>query len=94
MGMNRHDAYYEPEDDFDGDSLEEQIYDAVANDPDYDPADMMNMSEAIGQESDNEEVQQFIKDCVAAKDWAKLGMKLYQLSWDYQESIVEYRLTK
>jgi hypothetical protein len=54
----------------------------------------MNMSEAIGQESDNEAVHQFIKDCVQAKDWAKLGLKLYQLSWDYQESIVEYRLTK
>ena len=94
MGMSRHDAYYEPDDDYDSEELQERIYDAVSKDPDYDPANMMNMSEAIGQESDNESVQQFIKDCVAAKDWAKLGLKLYQLSWEYQESIVEYRLTK
>ena len=92
--MNRHDAYYEPEDNDEGEQLDERIYDLVAHNPEYDPANMMNMSEAIGQESDDEVVQQFIKDCVIAKDWAKLGLKLYQLSWDYQESIAEYRLTK
>ena len=94
MGMSRHDAYYEPEDDYEVDQLQEEIYNLVAKDPKYDPADLSNLSEAIGQDCNNQELQQFIKDCVVAKDWAKLGLKLYQTSWDYQETCAEWHLTK
>ena len=89
-----HDRYYEPEDDDYHDQLEEEIYDLVKNDPKYDPADMSNMGEAIAQESTKQDIQDFIRDCVEQKDWAKLGLKLYQVSWDYQESMAEFMITK
>ena len=92
MGMSMHDRYYEPEDDNDAEEFAERIWDMLHNDPEFDPSDMMNMGEAISQESTKEDTQQFIRDCVAAKDWAKLGLKLYTLSYEYQESIAEYRL--
>jgi len=94
--MYNNNSYYEApyDDQAEHDELEEQIYDLVKNDPDYDPADMSNMGEAIAQESTKPEIQQFIRDCVEQKDWAKLGLKLYQVSWDYQESIAEFMITK
>jgi len=96
FNMYNNNSYYEApyDDQAEHDELEEQIYDLVKNDPDYDPADMSNMGEAIAQESTKPEIQQFIRDCVEQKDWAKLGLKLYQVSWDYQESIAEFMITK
>lgn len=94
--MYNNNSYYEApyDDQAEHDQLDEQIYELVKSDPDYDPTDMSNMGEAIAQESTNAELQQFIRDCVDQKDWAKLGLKLYQVSWDYQESSAEHHLTK
>jgi hypothetical protein len=94
--MYNNNSYYEApyDDQAEHDQLDEQVYDLVKNDPDYDPTNMSNMGEAIAQESTNLELQQFIRDCVEQKDWAKLGLKLYQVSWDYQESIAEFIITK
>jgi hypothetical protein len=94
--MYNNNSYYEApyDDQAEHDQLDEQVYDLVKNDPDYDPTNMSKMGEAIAQESTNLELQQFIRDCVEQKDWAKLGLKLYQVSWDYQESIAEFIITK
>ena len=94
--MYNNNSYYEApyDDQAEHDQLDECIYDMVKNDPKYDPADMANMGEAIAQESTKQDIQDFIRDCVEQKDWAKLGLKLYQVSWDYQESMAEFMITK
>ena len=89
-----HDRYYEPEDDDDSEELSERIWDLVNKDPKFDPTDLGNLSEAIGQDNKNVELQQFIRDCVEQKDWAALGLKLYMTSYEYMEEAAEWRLTK
>jgi hypothetical protein len=87
-------SYYEPADDGYLIDLEERIYDAVKKDPEYDPSDLFKWGEALQQSCDNAELQSFLRDCIEQKDWEKLGRKLYYLSFEYQESIAEYYLTK
>ena len=48
--MNRHDAYYEPEDDDLGEFLDERIAELLNTD-DYDPTDVGHLSEAISEAS-------------------------------------------
>jgi len=93
MGMSMHDRYYEPEDDNSGEELQERIWELVNKDQEFDPSDLGNLSEAIGQDCNNVELQAFIRDCVEQKDWAKLGLKLYSVSYEYMEQAAEYRLT-
>ena len=92
--MYNNDSYYEPEDDNSLDALQEQIYDLVNKDPDFNPANLSKMGEAIQQGYQDQELQDFIQDCVDKKDWAKLGLKLYMTSWDYQETCAEWHLTQ
>jgi hypothetical protein len=92
MGMSMHDRYYEPEDDNDAERIAEEAYDMVMHDPDYDPSDLSKFSEAIGQDCDDVELQQFVRDCIEAKDWAKLGLKLYTHSFEYWEDAAKHHL--
>jgi hypothetical protein len=51
---------------------------------DYDPSDVSHMAEAISEASKDD--QDIIRDYIEQKDWAKLGQKLYVMSYDYMES--------
>lgn len=92
--MYNNNAYYEApyDDQEDAERIAEEAYWMVKNDPRYDPTDLNKLSEAIGQDCDNVELQQFIRDCVEAKDWAKLGLKLYTTSFEYWESAAQHHL--
>jgi len=92
MGMSRHDAYYEPEDDYQSEELQQEIDELLKYDPDYDCTELSNLGEAISQA--NDDVQKTIRDYIEQKDWAKLGLKLYTISLEYQEASAEYHLTK
>lgn len=86
MGMNRHDAYYEPEDDDMDEFLCERIAELLNTD-DYDPTDVSHMAEAISEAS--AEDQESIRDFIANAEWEKLGMKLYYMSHEYMEKFAE-----
>lgn len=77
--------YYEP--DYDevaaGERLQETINYMLKTDADFDVTDSYNLGEAIQECSDAD--QQAIRDYVQQKDWAKLGLKLYTISLEYQE---------
>ena len=90
----KHDNYYEPQDDSYSFELKERVYDAVKNDPEYDPSDIFKWGEAIQQSCNDADLQAFLRDCIENKDWGLLGRKLYYLSVDYQENAAEYFLTK
>lgn len=86
MGMNRHDAYYEPEDDDMDEFLSERIAELLNTD-DYDPTDVSHIAEAISEAS--AEDQESIRDFIANAEWEKLGMKLYYMSHEYMEKFAE-----
>jgi hypothetical protein len=86
MGMNRHDAYYEPEDDDMDEFLSERIAELLNTD-DYDPTDASHLGEAISQASPED--QESIRDFIANAEWEKLGMKLYYMSHEYMEKFAE-----
>ena len=92
--MYNNNAYYEApyDDQEDAERIAEEAYWMVKNDPNYDPTDLSKLGEAIGQDCNNVELQQFIRDCVEQKDWAKLGLKLYTVSFEYWESAAQHHL--
>ena len=94
--MYNNDSYYEApmDDQAEHDELDEQVYDLVKHDPQFDPAALGNLGEAIQQDCNDQELQDFVRDCVQNKDWTKLGLKLYQTSWDYQSTCAEWHLIK
>jgi len=54
---------------------------------DYDPSDVSHMAEAISEASKDD--QDIIRNYIEQKDWAKLGQKLYVMSYDYMEKFAE-----
>ena len=50
---------------------------------DYDPSDVSHLAEAISEASKDD--QDIICDYIEQRDWAKLGQKLYVMSYDYME---------
>jgi hypothetical protein len=87
MGMNRHDAYYEPED---ADDMDAALCGRIAellNTAEYDPTDVSHMAEAIAEASEAD--QEIIRDFIANGEWHKLGMKLYYMSHEYMEKFAE-----
>jgi hypothetical protein len=74
------------------DNEDEQIYieervPELMKTEDYDPSDISHMSEAISEASQAD--QETIRDYIEQKDWAKLGLKLYVMSYDYMEKYAE-----
>ena len=73
------------------DSEDEDIY--IENrvpelmEEEYDPSDISHMAEAISEASEDD--QATIRDYIEQKDWAKLGQKLYVMSYDYMEKFAE-----
>ena len=54
---------------------------------DYDPSDVGHLAEAISEA--NADDQAIIRDYIEQKDWAKLGQKLYVMSYDYMEHFAQ-----
>ena len=54
---------------------------------DYDPSDVSHMAEAISEASADD--QAIIRDYIEQKDWAKLGQKLFYMTYDYMEQFAE-----
>jgi hypothetical protein len=54
---------------------------------DYDPALVHHLAEAISEASAAD--QEIIKDYIEQSDWAKLGQKLYVMSYNYMEHFAE-----
>jgi hypothetical protein len=54
---------------------------------DYDPALVHHLAEAISEASKDD--QEIIKDYIEQSDWAKLGQKLYVMSYNYMEHFAE-----
>ena len=75
---------------YDGEDEEIYIENRVGelmDEEDYDPTTTAHMSEAISEAS--EEDQATIRDYIEQKDWAKLGLKLYIMSYNYMEHFAE-----
>ena len=87
MGMSKHDAYYEPADGYDDDGarFDSKVADLLRNDATLNPADQTNFVEALSCLTDEQWAT--VKDYIDQKDWAKLGLKLHNISYEYMESI-------
>jgi hypothetical protein len=66
--------------------IEERVSELMKT-KDYDPSDVGHMAEAISEASADD--QAIIRDYIEQKDWAKLGQKLYVMSYDYMEHFAE-----
>lgn len=66
--------------------IEERVPELM-KEADFDPTDTGHMAEAISEAS--EEDQAIIRDYIEQKDWAKLGLKLYVMSYEYMEHFAE-----
>lgn len=86
MGMNREDAYYEPEDDNSGDYIDHRTAELL-NTKEYDPALVHHLAEAISEA--NPDDQATIIDFVNQGNWEALGRKLYYISHEYMEKFAE-----
>lgn len=91
--MYNNDSYYEApyDDQAEHEHLQAEIDDLLKYDPDFDCTETVNFGEAIQQT--NDENQKIIRDYIEQKDWAKLGLKLYTISFEYQEANAEFHLT-
>lgn len=67
----------------------EQRVDELMDREEFDPTDVGHMGEAISEASEAD--QETIRDYIEQKDWAKLGMKLYTMTYDYMEHYAEAR---
>lgn len=86
MGMSRHDAYYEPEDD-DSDLLDDRVAELLKED--YDPTEYTNFSEGIceANDADRQAVEDILKQPTI--DYEALGRKLFCMAYDYMEKFAE-----
>ena len=83
--------YYEPQHDEveEKERFDHKVFQMLRTE-EYDPADSFKMGEAIQNAStENAEI---IQDLVEKRDWANLGRKLYNMSYEYQESFAESEL--
>jgi hypothetical protein len=53
----------------------------------FDPSDAGHIAEAISEASEDD--QQTIRDYIEQKAWDKLGLKLYDISYEYMERFAE-----
>jgi hypothetical protein len=86
MGMNRHDAYYEPEDDFDGEEIQERIDYELKND-NY-PYSEDNILDAIADEALIPHLAT-LATLLASGDTAQAGVVLSSALYTYWENRTE-----
>ena len=83
MGMNRADAYYEPEDDdMDSDELQYEVNELMKDE--FNPCKWGNFNEAFSATQDAEVIAQ-LEEMLENKDFEALGRKLWCLSYEYNE---------
>ena len=66
--------------------IEERVPELMTS-KDYDPSDTSHMAEAISEASKDD--QEIIRDYIEQRDWAKLGQKLYVMSYGYMEHFAD-----
>lgn len=91
MGMNRHDAYYEPEDDYmDSDELQAEVADMMKDE--YNPCKWENFNEAFAATQNQEDIAA-LEEMLEKRDFEALGRKLWNMSYEYMESFAIGKVT-
>lgn len=84
MGMSRHDAYYEPEDDYDNsDEFDYEVSQLMKPGAEYDYRTTQAIAEAMGDlDKDRADALQAMID---TNDYEKIGRKIMMMALDYME---------
>lgn len=62
--------------------IEQRVFELLKEE-DYDPINVSHIAEAISEAKEVD--QQIIRDYIEKKEWDKLGLKLFCMSYDYME---------
>ena len=91
MGMSRHDAYYEPEDDYmDSDELQAEVADLMKDK--YNPCKWDNFNDAFAATQNKDDIA-FIEQALENRDFEALGRKLWNMSYEYMENFATGKVT-
>ena len=91
MGMSRHDAYYEPEDDYmDYDEIYSEVADLMKDE--YNPCNWENFNEAFAATQNKDDIA-FLEQALEKRDFEALGRKLWNMSFEYWESFATDKVT-
>lgn len=84
MGMSRHDAYYEPEDDYDNsDEFDYEVSQLMKPGAEYDYRTTQAIAEAMGDlDAERADALQAMID---TNDYEKIGRKIMMMALDYME---------
>ena len=89
--MNRHDAYYEPEDDYmDSDELQAEVADLMKDK--YNPCKWENFNEAFAATQNKDDIA-FLEEALEKRDFEALGRKLWNMSFEYWEDFATKKVT-
>jgi hypothetical protein len=74
------------------DGEDEEIYmenrvPELMKEEDFDPSDISHIAEAVSEADETE--QKIIRDCIEKADWARLGQRIYQITYNYMEHFAE-----
>lgn len=89
--LNMNNYYEAPYDDCAGQEEFENEITQMLKEERYDPTTASNMSEALAQASNVD--QALVQEYTQNKDWAKLGLKLSVISYEYWYDVAEFVLT-
>ena len=84
MGMNREDAYYEP-DGYDdrSDEIDELTFQLMKKGAEYDPTNAAKLGEALGEMSADQ--LSALQDCIDGGNYEIIGRKIMMIAYDYLE---------
>ena len=90
MGMNREDAYYEPEDyDDRSDEIEERTWELMKPGQQYDPKKYNAICEALEGLSVDE--ANALQAAIDTGDYAIIGRKVMMMAFDYMEGFAKQK---
>ena len=91
MGMNMHDRWYEPEDDYmDSDELQAEVADLMKDK--YNPCKWDNFNDAFAA-TQHKDDSAFIEQALENRDFEALGRKLWNMSYEYMENFATGKVT-
>ena len=91
MGMNMHDRWYEPEDDYmDSDELQAEVADLMKDE--YNPCKWENFNDAFAATQNKDDIA-FIEQALEKRDFEALGRKLWNMSYEYWEDFATKKVT-
>jgi len=91
MGMNRADAYYEPEDDYmDSDELQSEVAELMKDE--YNPCTWSNFNEAFAATQNKDDIAA-LEEMLEKRDFEALGRKLWNMSYEYWEGFATGKIT-